>query len=39
VYAVTDENYRRQFFSDIAQELETAVGVQRVYLRLTASGR
>jgi hypothetical protein len=39
VYAVTDENYRRQFFSDIAQELETAVGVQRVYLRLTAAGR
>jgi Ca2+/Na+ antiporter len=39
VYAVTDENYRRQFFSDIAQELETAVGVQRVYLRLTAGGR
>jgi hypothetical protein len=36
VYAVTDENYRRQFFSDIAEELETAVGVQRVYLRLSA---
>jgi hypothetical protein len=39
VYAVTDETYRRQFFSDIAQELETAVGVQRVYLRLVARGR
>jgi hypothetical protein len=38
VYAVTDENYRRQFFSDIAQELETAVGVERVYLRLSAPG-
>jgi hypothetical protein len=35
VYAVTDENYRRQFFSDIARELERAVGVQRVYRRLT----
>jgi hypothetical protein len=35
VYAVTDETYRRQFFSDIAQELETAVGVHRVYLRLS----
>jgi hypothetical protein len=39
VYAVTDETYRRQFFSDIAQELESAVGVQRVYLRLSARGR
>ena len=34
VYAVTDENYRRQFFTDIANELETAVGVQRVYRAL-----
>jgi len=39
VYAVTDETYRRQFFSDIAQELETAVGVQRVYRRLSDAGR
>jgi hypothetical protein len=39
VYAVTDETYRREFFSDIAQELETAVGVQRVYLRLSAAIR
>jgi hypothetical protein len=39
VYAVTDETYRRQFFSDIAQELETAVGVERVYLRLSSAGR
>jgi hypothetical protein len=37
VYAVTDETYRRQFFSDIAQELETAVGVQRVYRRLSGA--
>src|SRR5262249_55920811 len=33
-YAVPDETYRREFFSDVAQELETAVGVQRVYRRL-----
>jgi hypothetical protein len=39
VYAVTDENYRREFFSDIAQELETAVGVQRVYLSMLAAAR
>jgi len=39
VYAVTDETYRREFFSDIAEELETAVGVQRVYLRLVAHDR
>ncbi len=31
VYAVTDENYRRQFFTSIAEELERAVGVQTVY--------
>lgn len=34
VYAVTDESYRKQFFTDIANELETAVGVQRVYRAL-----
>jgi hypothetical protein len=34
VYAVTDENYRRQFFTDIAAELERAIGVQRVYRAL-----
>jgi hypothetical protein len=34
VYAVTDENYRRQFFTGIAKELENAVGAQRVYLAL-----
>jgi hypothetical protein len=31
VYAVTDENYRKQFFTDIATTLESAIGVQRVY--------
>jgi hypothetical protein len=39
VYAVTDETYRRQFFSDIAEELETAVGVHRVYRHLSAARR
>jgi hypothetical protein len=34
VYAVTDETYRRQFFTDITEELETAVGAQRVYAAL-----
>ena len=34
VYAVTDENYRRQFFTDIADELEKAIGAQRVYAAL-----
>ena len=34
VYAVTDENYRRQFFTAISTELERAVGVQTVYRAL-----
>jgi Ca2+/Na+ antiporter len=34
VYAVTDENYRRQFFTDVASGLETSIGVQRVYRAL-----
>ncbi len=34
VYAVTDENYRKQFFTSIAEELERAVGVQTVYRAL-----
>ena len=34
VYAVTDENYRRQFFTDIADELEKAIGAERVYVAL-----
>ncbi len=31
VYAVTDESYRRQFFTAITHELERAVGVRAVY--------
>lgn len=34
VYAVTDENYRRQFFTAISTELERAIGVQTVYRTL-----
>jgi len=34
VYAVTDENYRRQFFTAITNELERAVGVRAVYQAL-----
>lgn len=34
VYAVTDETYRRQFFSGLAQELEQAVAVNAVYVSL-----
>ena len=32
VYAVTDETYRDQFFTEIKAELERAVGVRAVYL-------
>lgn len=39
VYAVTDENYRRQFFTAISTELERAVGVQTVYRTLLRSER
>ena len=39
VYAVTDENYRRQFFTAISTELERAVGVQTVYRALLRSER
>src|SRR5680860_445696 len=41
VYAVTDENYRRQFFTAITNELERAVGVRAVYqaLRKHSPGR
>jgi hypothetical protein len=35
VYAVTDENYRRQLFTAISTELERAIGVQTVYRALT----
>jgi hypothetical protein len=31
VYAVTDESYRRQFFTAISQDLERAIGVYAVY--------
>ncbi len=31
VYAITDETYRRQFFTEITTELEHAVGVRAVY--------
>jgi hypothetical protein len=34
VYAVTDQLYRDQFFTYVAQELERAVGVRTVYLEL-----
>jgi len=34
VYAVTDANYREQFFTEITDELERAVGVRAVYLAL-----
>jgi len=34
VYAVTDQNYRRQFFTSIRHELERAVSVRLVYRTL-----
>jgi len=34
VYAVTDQNYREQFFTAISDELERAIGVQTVYREL-----
>jgi hypothetical protein len=34
VYAITDETYRRQFFTQITTELEHAVGVRAVYRAL-----
>jgi len=37
VYAVTDENYRRQFFTAITNELERAIGVRAVYQALKRS--
>ena len=33
VYAVTDETYRREFFSEVLGELETALRVRVRYLR------
>jgi hypothetical protein len=35
VYAVSDENYRKQFFDSLMQELERAVGVRAVYRMLS----
>ena len=36
VYAVTDEAYRDQFFTEVKNELDRAVGVRAVYLMLRA---
>ena len=37
VYAVTDSTYRDQFFHEITDELERAVGVRTAYLALRRS--
>jgi hypothetical protein len=37
VYAVTDATYREQFFTDITDDLEKAVGVRAAYLSLRRS--
>jgi hypothetical protein len=34
VYAVSDDNYRKQFFESLLTELERAVAVRAVYRRL-----
>ena len=39
VSAVTDENYRRQFFSGLAAQLERAIAVHTVYQALLAENR
>jgi hypothetical protein len=39
VYAVTDANYREQFFTEITDELEKAVGVRAAYLALCRAHR
>ena len=36
VYAVSDANYREQFFAELHEELERAVGVRSVYRELLA---
>ena len=33
VYAVTDENYRREFFTEVLGELEQALRVRVRYIR------
>lgn len=38
VSAVTDETYRRQFFSVVESQLERAVGMRAVYLAMRARG-
>jgi len=38
VYAVTDEAYRDQFFTEVKHELDRAVGVRAVYLALRRRG-
>jgi hypothetical protein len=38
VYAVTDSAYREQFFTEITDELERAVGVRSAYLALRRQG-
>jgi hypothetical protein len=38
VYAVTDATYRDQFFTEITDELERAVGVRSAYLALRRQG-
>jgi hypothetical protein len=38
VYAVTDLTYREQFFSEITDELERAIGVRSAYLALRGRG-
>jgi hypothetical protein len=37
VYAVTDDTYRRQFFTSVTDELERAVAVRAVYRALAAA--
>jgi hypothetical protein len=39
VYAVTDEAYRRQFFTDVTDELRTAVSTRFVYRRMRDAQR
>jgi hypothetical protein len=39
VYAVTDANYRSQFFDELSRGLEQAVGVRKVYRALVRESR
>ncbi len=38
VYAVSDANYREQFFAELDDELERAVGVRAVYRAVQQTG-